>query len=74
MKAYYQITDDNSDGINDCFIVFSKDFGIPLIGDYRGVQLAIIPFSNDDGKKQAEELARLYMAALEKYDSQFIVR
>lgn len=70
MKAYYQVTDDNSDGINDCVIVFSKDFGIPLIGDFRGVQLAIIPFSNPEGARQAEKLARLYVASLEKYEMQ----
>ena len=68
MKTYYQVEDDNSDGFNDCIVVYSKDFNLPLIGDYRGVRLAVIPYSNDEGKQLAEGLARLYTAALEKYN------
>lgn len=67
MKTYYQFEDNNSDGFNDCIVIYSKDFNIPLLGDYRGVQLAVIPFMDKEISRIAEELARLYTAALEKY-------
>lgn len=65
MKAFYSPQDNNNDGIIDCIMVFTKDFNEPLIGDYRGIQLAIIPFSNAFGKKRAEEIARIFTKALE---------
>lgn len=65
MKTYYQLYDENQDGILDCVLVLTKEYGEPLVGDYLGVRLAYIPFSNEFGKKRAEELARIYCKALE---------
>ena len=65
MDVHYEFADENNDGLVDCVMVLSKDYAAePLIGDYRGMRLAIIPFSNDEGKRRAEELARIYCAAL----------
>lgn len=65
MKAFYELADENQDGIMDCYLVLTKEYGEPLVGDYRGVQLAVINFTNKTAKKRAEELARIYCKSLE---------
>jgi hypothetical protein len=66
MNAFYQFADNDNDDLLDCIIIFTKDYDVPLIGDYRGIQLAIIPFHSKEGKRQAEIIARAFCAALTK--------
>ncbi len=66
MECFYTIEGPENSLREDKVVVRTKEFGEPLIGDYRGVVLAEIRFSNDQGKKRAEELARIYCQALKK--------
>ena len=43
-EIYYQHNDLNDDGINETICVYCRDWTIPLIGDYRGVELARIRY------------------------------
>jgi len=57
--------DENEDGIDECVVVLSDNYGEPLIGDYRGVQMAKIRYtpSRPDSIRRATEIAEMLVAA-----------
>ena len=44
-KVYFSHADLNDDGIDDAICVYVRDWNIPLIGDYRGVEIARIRYT-----------------------------
>ena len=58
-EIYYQHEDLNGDGINDAICVYRRDWSIPLVGDYRGVELARIRYipSRPESAAYAERIA-----------------
>jgi len=61
METYYYFNNEEK----HIFEVRAKIWDIPLIGDYKGVICAEIPYSSDRGKKLAAKLARAYSKLLE---------
>ena len=62
----WDIDTEGDTGINGAFSVRSGDFSLPLIGDYRGVELARIEYipSRPESKAMAREIAEKIAAAL----------
>jgi len=58
-RIYYQHNDLDEDGVNDAVCVYNRNFNIPLIGDYRGVEIARILYipSRPDSVTYAEKIA-----------------
>ena len=67
-EIYFRHEDTNDDGIDDTLCIYSKDYSIPLIGDYRGVEVARIKYiaSRHDSVNYAESLAKKIVVLLQQ--------